>query len=140
MIRQKRPDYRNAISMVDAAKREMGYTLKMLNNPESASTIARNIYENFRMLGDALLMSKGKIIQDHAECVRELIKLNVKTERPLGNLENLRILRHNINYYGYQPTAEEVHDAISIAKACFQPLYDSVKKQILSNDRNLLPE
>ena len=138
MIREKRPDYRNALSMVEAANREMQFTLKMPVNLEFASTIIRNIYENFRMLGDALLVSKGKIITDHVECINELTKLNAKTPRPLGILDNLRTLRHNINYYGYMPSLKEVKDAISIVKSCFDVLYNKVKKEVLSNDRNAL--
>lgn len=131
-IRYKRPDNKNAKSITSAAKEEMDFTLSIPVNEKSASTIIRNIYESFRMLGDALLVSKGISSEDHAHCINELMKLNVKAERPIGILNNLRILRHNINYYGYRPKLEEARDIISIAKSLFQPIYDSVLKDIES--------
>ena len=125
-IRYKRPDNKNALSIVQAAKEEMEFTLSMIVNEKSGSTIIRNIYENFRMLGDALLINKGTVSYDHTECIKELMRIEVKTERPIGILDNLRILRHNINYYGYRPKLEEVKDIISIAKTLFNPLYNAV--------------
>jgi len=129
-IRYKRPDNKNALSLIQAAKGEMEYTFTIELNEKSASTIIRNIYESFRMLGDALLTNKGEIFQDHAGCMKELMKLNVETNRPLGALDNLRILRHNINYYGYRPKIEEVKDAVSLSKALFDPLYKEVLRII----------
>lgn len=129
-IRYKRPDSKNAISIVQAAKEEIDYTFTIEITEKSSSTIIRNIYESFRMLGDALLTYQGRITQDHAECIRELSKLNIKTERPLGALDNLRILRHNINYYGYRPKIEEVKDALNLTKALFEPLYKFVLKEV----------
>jgi len=129
-IRYKRPDSKNAISIVQAAKEEIDYTFTIEINEKSSSTIIRNIYESFRMLGDALLTHQGKITQDHAECIKELMKLNIKAERPLGALDNLRILRHNINYYGYRPKIEEVKDALNLTKALFEPLYKVVLKEV----------
>lgn len=129
-IRYKQPDHKDALSLVESAKKEMKFTLSMEINESSGATIGRNIYECFRMLGDALLTSRGKIIQDHAEQVKSLIELNVKTNRPLGALDNLRILRHSINYYGYRPNIEEVKDAINLAKSFFEPICAEVLRQI----------
>ncbi|HOW36868.1 MAG TPA: hypothetical protein PLK34_01305 [Candidatus Pacearchaeota archaeon] len=129
-FRYKRSDPKNAISILEAAKREIEYTLTLEVTEKSCSTIIRNIYECFRMMGDALLTYRGKVTQDHAECIKELMKLNIKSERALGALDNLRILRHNINYYGYQPKIEEVKDALSLTKALFEPLYKVVFKEV----------
>lgn len=129
-IRYKRPDKKNALSIAQAAKEELDFTLSMEINEKSASTIIRNIYESFRMLGDALLIKRGTPSRDHLECIRELTKLNIKTERPTGILDNLRILRHNINYYGYRPKIEEVKDAISVVMVLFEPIYEYVLKAI----------
>jgi hypothetical protein len=129
-LRYKLPDSKNAISIVQAAKAEIDYTFTIEITEKSSSTIVRNIYESFRMLGDALLTYQGRITQDHAECIKELMKLNIKSERPLGALDNLRILRHNINYYGYRPRIEEVKDALNLTKALFEPLYKFVLKEI----------
>ncbi len=129
-IRYKKPDHKDALSLVEAAKKEMKFTFSIEINEGSGATIGRNIYECFRMLGDALLTSRGKIIQDHAEQVKSLIELNVKASRSLGALENLRILRHSINYYGYRPNTEEVKDAVNLAKSLFEPIYAEVLRQI----------
>lgn len=128
--RIKHPDRKNALSIVMAAEREMQFTLKMLVTDESAFAIIRNIYECFRMLGDARLVSKGIVSQDHKEQVQELESMYVKTERPLRLIDTLRRLRHNINYYGYIPTKVEAEDAISIAHACFYPLLREIKKEL----------
>ncbi len=130
-MRYRRPDRKNALSIVQAAEREMKFTLKMKPTEESGSTIVRNIYECFRMLGDSLLVVKGIESEDHVAPIKELLKLtNVKTQRPINVIDNLRRLRHNINYYGYNPRLVEVNDAISIAKACFEPLHRTVLEKI----------
>ena len=128
--RIKRPDKKNALSIVEASERELKYTLKLELNEESAFNIIRNIYECFRMLGDALLVSRGITSQDHVEQIRELEKIEVKTERPIKLIDSLRRLRHNINYYGYIPSKGEAEDAISIANACFHQLVSVIKKEL----------
>lgn len=133
--RYKRPDNKDALSMINASKREIEFTLSLDVNERSASTIVKNIYESFRMLGDALLVLKGEASQGHIESIEELLKLNVNTKRPIGIIKNLRILRHNINYYGYAPKLEEVKDVISIAKECFNPLFNEIMK-ILSSHKS----
>ena len=132
--RFKRPDKKNALSIVDAAKREMAFTLKIKSSEESATTIIRNIYESFRMLGDAMLILKGIESKDHIRPIKELVKLNVNTKRPLGSIENLRQLRHNLNYYGYRPKLSELFDVIDVANACFEPLNKEILKQINKMD------
>jgi len=129
-IRYKRPDHKNAKSLVLAAKDEMDFTLSMPINEKSASTIIRNVYESFRMIGDALLISKGISSQDHVECINELLKLKIEAKRPTGILNNLRILRHSINYYGYKPKLDELKDTLALAKTLFPPIYSSVLKKI----------
>ncbi|MEK6967702.1 MAG: hypothetical protein AABX51_03670 [Nanoarchaeota archaeon] len=128
--RYKRPDNKNALSIVHASQREMEFTLTIKPTEQSGTTITRNIYECFRMLGDALLVAKGVDSQDHLMPIKELLKLNVKTTRPIGLIENLRILRHNMNYYGYSPKIEEVKDVISITENCFKPLFEETLKII----------
>lgn len=129
-MRYKRPDRKNALSIVEAAERDMKFTLKMNVAEEAGTTIIRNIYESFRMLGDALLLSKGFESEDHVAPIKELIELNVETGRPINLIDNLRRLRHNINYYGYKPKLAEVEDVISLAKSTFQPVLGQVKKKI----------
>lgn len=128
--RIKRPDKKNALSIINAAKREMSYTLKLPINEDSAFNIIRNIYECFRMLGDARLASKGIVSQDHIEQIKELETVQVKTERPIRLVDSLRRIRHNINYYGYIPSKVEAEDAVSIANACFYPLLEEIKKEL----------
>tara|TARA_Y100000310_G_C20642966_1_gene794979 strand:+ start:103 stop:492 length:390 start_codon:yes stop_codon:yes gene_type:complete len=127
-MRSKRPDKKNALSLLDAAKNEIDFTYTLEINERSGPTIVRNIYEGFRMLGDAILVLKGIESKDHIAPIKELLKLNVDTTRPINLIDNLRKFRHNINYYGYMPTKSEVEDTISLAKACFKPLFEKIKK------------
>lgn len=133
MTRYKRPDAKNALSIVNAAKRDMEFTLSLEVTEEAGATIIRNIYESFRMLGDALLVAQGIKSEGHILPVRELLKLKVKTSRSIYLIDNLRRLRHNINYYGYSPKLVEVEDVISIAKNCFKPLLNAVIDEINKN-------
>ena len=63
-MRYKRPDNKSALSIIDSAKKTMDYTLTLEVNEQSAITIARNIYECFRMLGDAVLVIKGIVSEE----------------------------------------------------------------------------
>ncbi|MEK6974688.1 MAG: hypothetical protein AABW41_05640 [Nanoarchaeota archaeon] len=126
----KRPDSKNALSLIVESEREMKFTLTIALNEDSTSTIVRNIYECFRMLGEAVLINKGFESKDHVESINALLKINVVTIRPINVIDNLRRLRHNINYYGYHPTIAETKDAIDIANSCFNPLLSYIKKTI----------
>ena len=129
-MRYKKPDKKNALSIIEAAERDMKFTLNLKATDLSSTTIIRNIYECFRMLGDALLVSKGIDSKDHLAPINELLKLNVRTKRPINLIDNLRRLRHNINYYGYKPRLEETIDVISIAESIFYPLVKVVRVEI----------
>ena len=133
-IRYKRPDSKNALSIANAAKRDMEFTLSLKIEEDAGPTIIRNVYECFRMLGDALLAAKGIKSEDqkmsHVMPIRELLNLQVSTSRPIYLIDNLRQLRHNINYYGYSPKLVEVEDVLSLAKSCFKPLLNEVISQI----------
>jgi uncharacterized protein (UPF0332 family) len=129
-MRYKRPDRKNALSIAEAAERDMRFTLSMEISEASGSTIVRNIYECFRMLGDSLLVLKGIKSEDHITPIKELTKVEVKTDRPVNLIDNLRRLRHNINYYGYKPKIQEVKDVISIAESTFQPLLRSIRDRM----------
>ena len=129
-IGYKVPDKKNALSIIEASKKDMNFTLTLKPTEEAGATIVRNIYECFRMLGDALLVAKGITSQDHIAPIQELLKLNVNTSRPIYLIDNLRKLRHNINYYGYSPKLVEVEDIISLAKSCFEPLLEAVLKEV----------
>lgn len=128
--RQKHPDKKNAASILDASSKQMRYTLTLESNDNSAFNIIRNIYECFRMLGDALLITQGIESEDHLAPIHELMKIKVETPRSVRFVDHLRRMRHNINYYGYTPKKEEADDAISLAKSCFAPLLESAKMEI----------
>lgn len=132
-MRHKKPDMKNAQSILISAEKEMRFTLSISINEDSASTIIRNVYECFRKLGDAMLIKEGKESRDHVEPLKALMNLKVTTKRPLGILENLRRIRHNINYYGYSPEVSEVNDTIDIAKSLFYPLLKKIKGEIVAN-------
>ncbi len=127
-MRYKVPDRKNALSIIESAKKTMDYTLTLKVDENSAVTITRNIYECFRALGDAILVSKGINSEDHVLPIREVSSLSIESTRPISLVENLRRLRHNINYYGYNPKIAEVSDTISLAKACFYKAYEKIKK------------
>ena len=129
-MRYKRPDKKNALSIIEAAKRDMDFTLSIEVTEESSPTIIRNIYECFRMLGDALLIAQGIESEDHITPIKELLKVKVVTTRPIQLIDNLRRLRHNINYYGYKPNLIEAKDVISIAESTFKPLLNAVLERI----------
>ena len=82
------------------------------------------------MLGDALLVKKGIESDDHLAPINELLKLKVNTLRPILLIDNLRRLRHNVNYYGYSPKKAEADDALSLAKSCFKQLYEAALKEV----------
>lgn len=130
----KLPDNKKAHSILEAATRDMQYTQTLTVTPQAAPTILRNIYECFRMLGEAILTNKGIRSNDHIQPIDELLTLNIKTTRPIRAIENLRNTRHNINYRGYQPSIAEVKDALDFANTCFTPAAKVVQKH-LKNSR-----
>lgn len=129
-MRQKIPDLEKAKSIIASAKKDYEYTLTIKVNDNSANTIIRNIYESFRMLGEALLIIKGFGFTDHMECINELINLKIKTKRNIQILDYLRKTRHSINYYGYIAKKEEAEEIISIGKDLFMEFYNEVEKRL----------
>jgi hypothetical protein len=129
-IRIKNPDLKKAESILLASNREFIFTLSLKLIPDSTNTIIRNIYESFRMLGEALLVFKGIEAKEHFIQINELISLKVNTPRPLNLLDNLRKLRHSINYYGYWASIEEAQDTIDFANGCFEILYREIKSLV----------
>jgi hypothetical protein len=87
------------------------------------------------MIGDAILISSGKKSEDHIEQIKILERLGVKTERPIKLVDNLRRMRHNINYYGYSPKKIEAEDVISLAKSCFHQLLSKAKEETKQNNQ-----
>lgn len=133
MIRRRVPDKLKARSMIEAAVLEIKFLRTLRVSRESGATIVRGVYENFRMLGDALLFIHGKEAigpDHHGEMINELFTLSLNTKRPINTLNNLKSLRNNINYRGYIPSVEEVKDSLSIAEDCFEPILKEVKKEL----------
>ncbi len=132
MIRYRTPDKAKARSMISAAENEITFIKTIPPMTASASIIIRTIYESFRMLGDALLLLRGKeaVGQDHHKImIEELLTLSVQTTRRTQALLNLKDLRHRINYNGYIPAPAEAIDALSIADGCFQPLAQKIREE-----------
>ena len=129
-IRYKYLDKKKALSIIEASEKEMNFTFSLQINEDSGSTIIRNIYEDFRMLGEALLIYQGLESEDHIETIKELLKIKIETERPLALVDNLRRIRNNINYRAYRPKLEEIEDALSLANSCFSPLAKAIKQKI----------
>ena len=127
---KKQPDKQRAKSLVESSLNDIKFILKISPKEESANIIVRNIYESFRMLGESLLLKKGIKKIDHANSINELIRLNLNTKKPLNLLANLMRLLHNINYNGYKANIFEAKETIILAKSCYLPLLDEVKKTI----------
>ena len=133
MIRKRIPDKYKAKSMLAAAELEINFIKKLEISKESSSVIIRSVYECFRMLGDALMVSRGKEAigtDHHTEMVNELFTLKVETKRPIQVISSLKQLRHKINYQGYMPSIEETKEALSIVDACFKPILDKIKEEV----------
>ena len=128
-MRVRKPDRKNAQSLIAASERRMRYTRSLALDEASAATIAGNVYECFRMLGDALLISRGTEHTDHGSSIDALIHLNIRTVRSPRVLVDLKTLRHAINYYGYEPSIEQVEDVLSIADSFFEPIAERVERE-----------
>ena len=132
MIRERVPDKFKAQSMLKAAEIEINFLKTLKPSKETGQTIIRGIYEDFRMLGDALLLIRGKEASDidhHNDMINELFNITVKTSRPVQSLLNLKTLRHKINYKGYLPSIEEINDTIGLMESLFKPLLDAIIKE-----------
>lgn len=133
MIRERVPDKFKARSLIEAAELEMKFIQTLKVSKESGSTIVGRIYENFRRLGEALMLINGKESVGpghHNDVINELLLLKVKTKRPILVLKNLKKIRENINYEGYIPGIVEVEDVLSIADSCFKPILKEVRKEL----------
>ena len=129
-MRIKFPDKKSALSLLSASEKQMKFTLTMRSTNESAFAIIRNIYECFQMIGKAVLLSEGKISEDHLESLKAIESMEAKTKRPIQAIDNLRKIRHGINYYGYIPKKEEADDAILLAKEIFKEVLDKAKNRV----------
>lgn len=131
-MRIKHPDKKSALSLLSASEKQIKFTLTMRSTDDSAFTIIRNIYECFQMIGKAILLAEGKVSEDHIESINAVESLNVKTKRPIQAIDNLRKIRHGINYYGYVPKKEEADDSILLANEIFDDLLNAAKNKINS--------
>ena len=127
-----RIDIQKARSLLSAAKRDYEFTLTITPSPQSSATIIRNVYESFRMLGEAKLALSGIKSADHSMQIQELIRLPVDTKRPLQALQEIKRIRHSINYDGYEPRVTQAEDALDIARACFLSCYELIIQEIQS--------
>jgi len=133
-VRTRTPDAPKARSLVKSAELEMDFLDTLEPTTKSAQTIIGRIHENFRKLGEALLIAQGKQVESehsgHQLCVDALINLKITTSRPLQVLDNLRKIRNDINYNGYMPSMADLEDVISIKNSCWKPILEEIKKNI----------
>lgn len=135
MINPRTPDKAKAKSMIFAAELDMEFISCLPATTKSAQSIIRGIYENFRILGDALLTAQGfktAGIDHHTQMIDALVRLDIKTARPLVLLKELKKIRHQINYNGYVPTENDTKYAIELKVAFWADVLSEVKKQIES--------
>lgn len=129
-MRIKAPDKKAALSLLLASENQMKYTLTIQSTDLSAFTIIRNIYECFQMIGKAILLSEGKVSEDHVESLKAIEGLGLKLKRPIQIIDNLRRTRHGINYYGYVPKKEESYEAIIFAKDVYFEILEASKQKV----------
>lgn len=136
MIRRRVPDFAKARSILAAAKIDMGFVESMAVSRKSSQSIVRGIYEDFRMLGDALLAAQGFEASGpdhHEEMIDALVRLQVKAPRPLMLLHEIRKLRHRVNYGGYVPSEEEARYVLSIKEALWKSVLAEAERIILNS-------
>ena len=124
----KAPDVAKARSLIEASEREMKYLLSLEPSADGASTIVSRIYECFHQLGQALLSLEGKV-GNHEDRIKAVIGLPVTASRPLQALDWLRTVRQNINYNGYQASADDLAEAVSLAKTFWKLILAEVKRR-----------
>lgn len=133
MIRRRVPDKFKAKSLLESAKLEMKFIKTLEVSTESGSTIVGRTYENFRRLGEALMLIRGKEAKgpgQHRTIINELLTLKVETTRPIQVLRNLKKIREDINYNGYIPNMAEIEDVLSITNACFNPILKEINLEL----------
>lgn len=124
------PDKMKAKGFVLRAEKDMKVVLEMSRVKGSTNLIIRDIYECFRMLGEALLILKGIKSEGHILPINELIKFSETRGHNLRVLDSLRRLRHNINYYAYSATESEGEEVLHIANKYFNILSHKILKKI----------
>jgi hypothetical protein len=129
-MREKFSDKKNALSLIESSKKDLEFTFTLKVSEDSANTIIRNVYESFRILGEALLIYRGISTSDHIEMINEIINLRINSSRPLNILDNLRRLRHNINYYAYRASKEEAQNILDFAKENYILIFDKINNII----------
>lgn len=126
MIKINIPDKNRIESLIQASVSDMEYTTSLQVKDKASNTIIRNIYECFRMIGEASLLKRGIKAQDHLICMDELIQLG--KEENVQIIDWLRRIRHSINYQGYLAKAKEALEAKRIADMFFKKLVQKIIK------------
>ncbi len=119
-----------ARDLVQQARRDIAAAQQIPVNDTTAATIVRNVYEAFRMLGEARLSLAGIKSTDHGTQLTELERLKIETARPLAYIENVKRVRHRINYDGYAAQVAEADDALDFAEKAFDACATAVEKEI----------
>lgn len=127
-LRKKKPDFEKAKSLISVAESDMNFTFKLKISEESANTIVRNVYECFRMLGEALLAAEGFEGADHVACIQRILKLDINSKISLNFLEALRKIRHNVNYYGYKTGIVEAEEAVAFSREGFGKIIKKIRE------------
>jgi len=115
--------------LITTAKDDFNYTLNLNLTKNSTNTIVRNLYESFRMLGEALLLNKDIKTLDHIKQIDELIRLNMM-DADLELLFDLQELRHNINHKGHKATINQAKDVLNFSRFYFEPVFIEVEERL----------
>ena len=82
---------------------------------DSADSKITLLYDSVRELLEALAISKGYKIYNHA-CYFSFLKEIIKKDSLAKSFNNFRIIRNSINYYGKDISLEEAKDIIEDMK------------------------
>ena len=123
-MRERKPDVKKALSLIESAKDEINFTLTLKLDKDSANTIVRNIYESFRMLGQALLIAKGKEIPDHITHINDDFCINRDVLTALRN--DVRKLRDDEREHKSHDSEKDRDDEYRIDERILGLVHDVV--------------
>ena len=112
-------------SLLNAIKINAEATLSIPLKGNNATIIFRELYESIRQLGDAKWWSLGFEPQTHDVSLEILKDLNIKDKYKLNNLDRFKLIRHDVNYRGFQVSTEQAKELIDF--------WNSLGKEILRN-------
>jgi hypothetical protein len=130
-LRERSIDVPRIKSLIESAKTNAGYVMKLPITEESATTVFRGLYESIRQLGDARWFSLGyEPTSSHEVCMEILKEIRITESVKLNRLDNFRKIRNSINYGGYSATVGQAKEISDFWASCGTELISFVEKSI----------